>query len=186
MALVLAMSLVIAVLPWSIRPALAGDGSRSAPRRVRRPAGPVAVDDVLLLDLLDAAVASGAAVPRALQAVGRGVGGQAGDALAAAGTALVLGASWGAAWAGATGGVSEVRDCLQDAWQSGASPGPALRSRSAAIRRERRRRARNAGAALGVHLVLPLGLCFLPAFALLGLAPLVLGLGSGLFDGVLP
>lgn len=144
------------------------------------------VDGVLLLDLLDAAVVSGAAVPRALQAVGRAAGGDAGRALTAAGTALVLGASWSAAWAGAPDGAAQVRDCLEDAWRTGAAPGPALRSRAATIRRERRRRARSAGAALGVHLVLPLGLCFLPAFVLLGLVPLVLGLGSGLVNGVLP
>ncbi|CAM5783868.1 type II secretion system F family protein [Cellulomonas persica] len=186
MELALVLSLVLAVGPWTVRPVLGGGGARSSSRRARRALRPTEIDGVLLLDLLDAAVASGAALPRALHAVGRAAGGEAGRALDAAGTALVLGASWSAAWADAPDGALDVRDCLADAWQTGAAPGPALRSRSAAIRRERRRRARSAGAALGVHLVLPLGLCFLPAFALLGLAPLVLGLGSGLLDGVLP
>ncbi len=187
MEVVLVLSLVLAVTPWSVHPARPVSGTRPPARRSRgRPARTAAVEGVLLLDLLDAAVASGASVPRALNAVGRAAGGEAGDALVAAGTALMLGASWQAAWAGAPEGALDVRDCLEDAWQTGSAPGPSLRVRAATVRRERRRRARTAGAALGVHLVLPLGLCFLPAFALLGLAPLVLGLGSGLLVGLLP
>ena len=202
----LAAALVGGVLPWCVRrptrgrdapleprDGLAGDarapGPASASLRaasVDARGGPVALDVVLLLELVETAVASGAPVPRALRAVGGAVAGDAGRALADAGAALVLGASWSAAWAGAPAGVGEVRDALEDAWRTGAAAGPALRGRAAAIRRHRRRRARIAGAALGVRLVLPLGLCFLPAFVLLGLVPLVLGLGSGLLDGVLP
>ena len=34
-----------------------------------------------------------------------------------------------------------------------------------------------------MRLVLPLGLCFLPAFVLLGLVPMILSLAAGLFGG---
>lgn len=175
---------LLVVTPWVVArrsPGVPGGAARVAVER----AAP-RVDPVLLLELVDAAVASGASLPRALRAVGAAAGGAAGRAVDAAGAALVLGASWAAAWADAPPEVHDVRDCLEQAWANGAAPGPAARARAAAVRRDRRRRARTAGASLGVHLVLPLGLCFLPAFALLGLVPLVMGLGAGLLDGVLP
>jgi len=40
--------------------------------------------------------------------------------------------------------------------------------------------AREAAGRLGVRLVLPLGLCFLPAFILIGLVPVILSLAAGL------
>jgi len=192
----LAAALVGGVLPWCVRrprrwtvalePRDGPAATQVRPASSDAPYGPVTLDVVLLLELVETAVASGAPVPRALRAVGDAVGGDAGRSLADAGAALVLGASWSAAWAGVPAEVGEVRDAIEDAWRSGAAAGPALRSRAVAIRRDRRRRARVAGAALGVRLVLPLGLCFLPAFVLLGLVPLVLGLGSGLLDGIVP
>lgn len=179
----LVLGAVLAVSPWTVRraaPVTRGPGGRAT-----REPSPVALEPALLLDLLDAAIGAGASVPRSLEAVGAAVGGPDGDALVTAGTALVLGASWPAAWADAPRAAAEVRDALGAAWSSGAAPGPALRSRAVRLRRERRRRARAAGGALGVRLVLPLGLCFLPAFVLLGLAPLVLGLAGDLV-GTLP
>jgi len=140
----------------------------------------VRVDPVLLLDVLDAAVGAGAPIPRALQVVGGLLGGDDGRALVRAGGALVLGASWSAAWAGSPSGLRELADALEPAWITGSAPGPSLRARATQLRSERRSRTRAASATLGVRLVLPLGLCFLPAFVLLGLVPLVLSLASGL------
>ncbi|WP_418606028.1 hypothetical protein [Georgenia sp. SUBG003] len=45
------------------------------------------------------------------------------------------------------------------------------------------REAQEAAARLGVRLVLPLGLCFLPAFVLLGLVPVVLAAGGAVLGG---
>jgi pilus assembly protein TadC len=147
-----------------------------ADRRAR--AGP-GRDVVLLLDLLDMAVTAGAGVPRALEAVGEAVGGADGDRLAGVSVELLLGASWPAAWAGMPDGLRPIAECLKAAWVQGAAPGPALRARAGVIRRDRRRAAREAAGRLGVHLVLPLGLCFLPAFVLLGLVPVLVSLASG-------
>lgn len=135
---------------------------------------------VLVLDLLDVAVASGAALPRAVQAVGEAVGGVDGEALTAAARALVLGAGWTGAWSGAPAHLRPVVQCLADSWVSGAAPGPLLRAAADEVNRTRRRAAREAAGRLGVRLVLPLGLCLLPAFVLLGLVPVVLSLSSGL------
>ena len=137
------------------------------------------MDPVLLLDLLDVAISTGASVPRALSAVGAAVGGQQGDELARGGAALLLGASWQSAWAGSP--VADVVGALEASWGTGTAPGPALRGRADQLRRDRRTRTRTAAGVLGVRLVLPLGLCFLPAFVLLGLVPMLLSLAGDLF-----
>lgn len=45
-----------------------------------------------------------------------------------------------------------------------------------------RQLARGAASRLGVRLVLPLGLCYLPAFVLLGVMPVVAQLAGGIFE----
>jgi len=140
----------------------------------------VTVDVVLVLELVDAAVATGVALPRALAAVGSAVGGARGEELARVASALVLGAPWSTAWAGTRGDLRVVADALQPAWTTGSAPGPALRACAEAVRRDRRGRVREAAGSLGVRLVLPLGVCFLPAFVLLGIVPVVLSLARGL------
>lgn len=138
------------------------------------------VDVVLVLDLVQVAVASGAALPRALQAVGGAVGGADGDVLVRVARSLVLGAGWATAWSGVDPRFAVLPACLADAWESGSAPGPALRAAAEQVARGRRRAAREAAGRLGVRLVLPLGLCFLPAFVLLGLVPVLISLAGGL------
>ncbi|MFH5824961.1 type II secretion system F family protein [Georgenia sp. AZ-5] len=104
----------------------------------------------------------------------------AGPALRQAGAALLLGASWSEAWEGAPPGLGPLAQALEPAWVDGAAPGPLLRRAAAAVRADRHRQAQEAAARLGVRLVLPLGLCFLPAFILLGVVPVVLAAGGGL------
>ncbi|GED09978.1 type II secretion system F family protein [Cellulosimicrobium cellulans] len=144
-------------------------------------AGPL--ETGVLLELLAAAVHSGAAVPRALDVVGSCVGGREGAGLRAAGAALLLGASWDAAWATAPPRLAVVQRALRPAWLHGAAPAPALRAAAQASRQDRTASAKAAAARLAVHLVLPLGACFLPAFVLVGLVPVLVSLGSGLLGG---
>lgn len=184
---------VCAVAPWLLPPRRAGAPADPAPVPAGEDPGygrgkpgtdgtaELAIDDpVVVLDLLDVALTSGASVPHALRAVGEVIGGRDGAALTRAGASLLLGAAWPAAWAEATSELVPVVECLEPTWTTGAPAGPALRARSAALRRDSRRAAKEAAARLGVRLVLPLGLCFLPAFVLLGLVPLMLSLGRGL------
>ncbi|KAE8762071.1 secretion system protein, partial [Georgenia thermotolerans] len=63
------------------------------------------------------------------------------------------------------------------------APGPLLRRAAEAVRADRQRQAQEAAARLGVRLVLPLGLCFLPAFVLLGIVPVVVAAGGGFLGG---
>ena len=153
--------------------------SRGARTRRERPGDRTSV--AVVLDLLEVALAAGVPVPRALDAVGRAVGGTEGAALVRVAAALGLGAAWGRAWAGAPAGLAPVGELLGPSWSAGAPPGPALRRGAQSVRRARRRAAREAAGRLGVRLVLPLGVCFLPAFVLLGLVPVVLSLASGLW-----
>ncbi len=171
-----------AVLPWwwsaRSRPAAVA----GAPDRRRRAADrePVDVDVAVVLALLDAATASGAGLPRALTAVGRAVGGADGRSMERASAALVMGAGWDVAWEGVAPRLAPLVASLPATWTTGAAPGPALRAGAERVRRDRRTAAREAAGRLGVRLVVPLGLCFLPAFILIGLVPVMLSLGSAL------
>lgn len=133
-----------------------------------------------LADLLGAAIGAGSTVPAALGAVGRAAGGESGRTLARAGVALGRGEPWGAAWAGSPERLEPLARALAEAWHAGAAPIPVLRLVATQERREARQRAGAAAARLGVRLVLPLGLCLLPSFVLLGIVPLVLSLGGTL------
>lgn len=162
----------------------AGDAAeRSHPPGVvrrRRRGSPEGVDPAVLLDLVGAALEAGSSVPGALVALGEAIGGSPGGVLRRAGSALLLGASWPDAWAGAPPGALLLADALEPAWLDGVAAGPLLRRAADRVRAERSDLAKEAAARLGVRLVLPLGLCFLPAFVLLGLVPVVLGSGAGM------
>lgn len=189
LAIVLAACLLGARAPWAAvgpgarlatvgRTAAGSPGARSGARTRR--AKPSELDVLVVLDLLDAAIAAGAGLPRALSAVGEAGGGADGQVLARASSALVMGADWETAWLGSPARLAPVVSSLAPTWDTGAAPGPALRAAAARLSRERRSAAREAAGRLGVLLVLPLGLCFLPAFVLIGLVPVMISLGSGL------
>jgi hypothetical protein len=165
---------------WSARVRLAAVARSPDRRSSPTDLEPVDVDVAVLLALLDAATASGAGLPRALAAVGRAIGGADGRAMERASAALVLGAGWDVAWSGSGHRLAPVAAALHATWTTGAAPGPALRSGAAQVRRDRRTAAREAAGRLGVRLVIPLGLCFLPAFVLIGLVPVMVSLGSAL------
>lgn len=62
--------------------------------------------------------------------------------------------------------------------RTGVALAPLLRGLSADLRRSEHRRRQLAAARLGVTLVIPLGVCILPAFILLGIVPVVITLVS--------
>jgi hypothetical protein len=96
------------------------------------------------------------------------------------GDSALLGAPWDVAWTGASAGARAVAASLEPAWTAGASPVPLLRTAADRLRSRRRAETRAAAGRLGVQLVLPLGLCYLPAFVLVGLVPVLVSLASGL------
>lgn len=137
-------------------------------------------DPALLLDLVAVALAAGAPVPGALRTVGVAWPGGTGEALVRAARALELGAPWDVAWTGAGASARLVAGALEPAWSAGASPVPLLRTAADRLRSRRRAETRAAAGRLGVQLVVPLTLCYLPAFVLVGLVPVVVSLAAGL------
>jgi tight adherence protein B len=132
----------------------------------------------VLLDLVAAVLHAGVPVTTALRVVGEAASGQ-GDARAgrellrlAERHDLVLGGVDGCApaWAAA---LDEVLLLARD---SGLAVAPLLTATAAEERRRHAAEARVAAARLGVRVVLPTGLCLLPAFVLLAIVPLVLAL----------
>jgi tight adherence protein B len=68
-----------------------------------------------------------------------------------------------------------IRSVLTLASRAGAPPADLLRSEAQRVRRDSVGAASRGAAALGVWLMLPLGVCVLPAFMLLAVAPVVIG-----------
>lgn len=149
--------------------------------RARHSAVAVAASDIpLVLDLLAVCLAAGSTPAAALAVVGRAVPGPLGDDLCTVARGLGLGSTSGQAWAPVLAGrpqsLQRAADRFAHAERSGAALAPAL----AALAEEQRRvvqlaRAR-AARRVGVLAVAPLGLCFLPAFILTGVLPIVVGL----------
>lgn len=136
----------------------------------------------VILELLGAALRSGASLPRSFEAVGRALGGHDGARLAEVATVLVDGGTWDDAWSrgpDVRGPFGVVAESLRAAWDHGAAPADALRVAQSEARREASAGARTAAGRLGVHLVLPLGTCYLPAFVLVGVVPVLISLGAG-------
>ncbi|MGA1835682.1 type II secretion system F family protein [Herbiconiux sp. 11R-BC] len=71
--------------------------------------------------------------------------------------------------------IPAMRSVLVLAARAGAPPGELLRHEAARIRRDAVSAATERAAALGVWLMVPLGVCILPAFFLLAVAPVLLG-----------
>lgn len=147
----------------------------TADRQGRR--GPAAVLDVALaLDLMAALVSAGQGLISALALMGEHLPGA--ERLRGVSGHLLLGADWDTAWQAVDGDadLEELGRELRFAHTTGAPTASLLRSTATALRRSRRRRAEQAAARLAIRLVMPLGLCLLPAFICLGVIPLVLAL----------
>ncbi len=134
-------------------------------------------------DLLAVCLRAGLAVPVAVEAAAARLPGAAGETLRRTAGLLALGAGPEEAWAG-TAAVPEMATFGRAAARSAAT-GAAL-GRTAATEAERLRaeladlaEARAQRAA--VRITAPLGLCFLPAFLVLGIAPVVIGLAGEVF-----
>jgi len=135
------------------------------------------------LALVEASIAAGLDIPSALDAAGESVAGtdhaSAGRAMSAAARSLRAGVDWERSWARADGSALVVARALRASWTSGSAPIPRLRAaREAAIDRGRAD-AERAAAELGVRVSLPLALCLLPSFVVVGIVPLLLAVAKG-------
>lgn len=133
----------------------------------------------VLVELVAAMLEAGVPVSRALTVLAEAVRGDSGQALRSAGAALSLGLPWRQAWESIPAvppPVADLRTALTFSAVSGAPSASALRAASAQVRRAEHRRAEAAAERLSVHLMVPLGLCSLPAFVCWGIVPVLVGL----------
>ncbi|CAM2882665.1 type II secretion system F family protein [Corynebacterium propinquum] len=77
-------------------------------------------------------------------------------------------------------GFAELATIIESARQSGARIAPRCRELAVSVRADATDHARAAAERAGVLIALPLAVCFLPAFILLGLAPVVISLATDL------
>lgn len=138
------------------------------------------IDAAMLLDLTGALLTAGVGVEAALDRLADTVPGA--EALAGVHRALTAGADWSTAWAGLDADdrsahrLRAFADQLAFAYSTGAPTASLLEVGARQLRTERRHEAERAAARLGVKMVLPLGACYLPAFVLIGVVPVALGL----------
>ena len=138
-------------------------------------------DPALMMDLMASMLAVGSSLDRGLDVLARSSSPPVSAALTAVKTALDLGASWEVAWAAVphtanAKAAHQLGHALRFAGTTGAPSAAVVTAHAAQFRRRRNRAAEQRAAALGVRLVVPLGLCSLPAFVCLGVIPILVGL----------
>ena len=154
-----------------------------------REAGRASEPAALPLALAEAAVAAGLDLRSAIAAVGLAMADRPGSALVSVAGSLGAGVTWDmawedVAWADAAGAdaaptIEPLGRALRSSWMSGASPLPLLRASREVVVERSRAEAEGAAAVLGVRVALPLALCLLPAFVVVGVVPLLLAVARG-------
>lgn len=149
----------------------------NAESETEKPASPTdaaPVDTALVLELLAAQLRAGLAPLAALGTLAEALNSR---PLYTVCQRLQMGSSWGSAWSGSAAGTfGELRDALAPAYTGGAPSTALLLSLADAHRLSERRAAERAAGKLSVALVVPLGLCSLPAFICLGIVPIIISL----------
>lgn len=136
-------------------------------------------DPALMLELIGAVLDAGSSLGRSLELVARHATPALRLHLNPVVSALALGADWESAWRSSRAVPAELlalRDALGFAAVTGVPSSTILYAQAARLRREQFRAAERRAAALGVKLVVPLGLCSLPAFVCLGIVPVLLAM----------
>jgi pilus assembly protein TadC len=159
--------------------------------RAERVAAQMVRDLPRAADLLATCLEAGAAPADAMQLVGDVVGGPVRVELLRLAAALRAGVDPAQAWAAAgdrEGRPGDPVRRLGRAFTRAAATGAPLADTVAAVAQDERDRARWAAEAAarraGVRAVGPLGLCFLPAFVLLGVVPVVAGVAGHVLGGL--
>jgi Flp pilus assembly protein TadB len=133
-------------------------------------------------DLLAACLRAGLPVPSAILAVVEDVPGPEADALRAAAGLLTLGADADRAWSAARAcpGTAMLARAARHTARSGSALADVADELASELRSDSADHAEAKAQRASVLIAGPLGLCFLPAFLCLGVAPVVLGLAEHL------
>ena len=158
----------------SARPSTRVANAESETEKSASPTGSAPVDTALVLELLAAQLRAGLAPLAALGTLAEALNSR---PLHTVCQRLQMGSGWGSAWSGSSAGTfGELRDALAPAYTGGAPSTALLLSLADAHRLSERRAAERAAGKLSVALVVPLGLCSLPAFICLGIVPILISL----------
>jgi pilus assembly protein TadC len=130
----------------------------------------------LAADLMAAGLRAGAPVDHAAASVAEAIGGPLGERLVRVARSLRLGAEPAEAWShiAAVAGAGRMAQAAVRSSASGAALAGALTRLADDLRADRAMASEAAARRAGVLIVLPLGLCFLPAFILAGLVPVLI------------
>lgn len=170
--------LVALVATPAARAAVVTGAAAAARRRADR----VARQLPAALDLLVAVLASGRPVVVALEVVADVSPHPLAEELRQVVARLRSGADATAVWdlLARDRGLGVVARAFRRAEQTGSPVASVLGATAADVRREAAARSRERARAVGVRTAAPLGLCFLPAFFLVGIVPSLLGVATGL------
>ncbi|GAU67798.1 hypothetical protein SSP35_05_03650 [Streptomyces sp. NBRC 110611] len=133
-------------------------------------------------DLLAACLAAGAGPREAAEAVGRALDGPVAERLRQVAAELRLGGDPAVVWPrlAALPGAEGLARCMERAATAGVPAGEPVSRIAAELRAEQARTVAARARRAGVLVTLPLTACFLPAFLLLGLVPVLIGLAGAL------
>lgn len=166
----LAIWIFLGALPWFLP-------QRSSLESTVSPKQTAPIDPAVILDLASAGLAAGSSIPRVLSALATACQE---PRLAVVSRALIFGVAWEEAWSLLTQGdkspewAKYLSQALEPAWKDGVAPDALLKGAGIRVRAGKDQRARQAAQKLSVRLVVPLGICQLPAFILLGIVPAIL------------
>lgn len=165
--------------PVMAAPAL-GRVTRWTQRRAATDAEPLALAGAW--DLLAACLRAGMPVPVAVRAVAEGLDEPAGPALLRTAELLALGADSTQAWLPALECTATARlaKAARRSGRSGTALAESLTRLATEVRAGARERSEARAQRAGVLIAAPLGLCFLPAFLVIGVVPVLIGLAGGL------
>lgn len=152
----------------------AGTGADSRSTRTVVPVAEVAG----VIDLLALTLRGGVGLVEAMEAVATRVGGPLGLHLQTVAAAGRWGVEDATAWASIPSAWQPAARALRMAATAGVPPADVLVRAAEEVRRAEQQRLEVATATLGIRIVLPLGLAFLPAFVLTTVVPIVLALAQ--------
>ncbi|MEU4533734.1 type II secretion system F family protein [Streptosporangium sp. NPDC023825] len=153
---------------------------RREPPELREERRRVTADLPLAADLMVACLRAGQPITGAIDVTVEAIGGPLGERLAWVSGRLRLGAAPESAWQvlGSERSLAPLARAMSRAALSGAPVADVLIRLSDDSRRVARAASSAAAQRVGIQVVAPLGLCFLPAFVFLGIIPVVAGLAG--------
>ncbi|WP_084195970.1 type II secretion system F family protein [Streptosporangium amethystogenes] len=153
---------------------------RREPPELREEHRRLTADLPLAVDLMVACLRAGQPITGAVDVTAEAIGGPLGERLAWVSGQLRLGAAPESAWQALASerSLAPLARAMSRAALSGAPVADVLTRLSDDFRRAVRAASSAAAQRVGVQVVAPLGLCFLPAFVFLGIIPVVAGLAG--------